>query len=195
MSLLTKRLRSEDGIVALETFFSVLLVITTTIVFWGVAAMLHNQAVLNGGTQLAAQESLMAYDRFTYSEGVRSNQALADASAVASDIYQESAHGLLDDQFKTTRPTPDAIAFSIACAPDYASRPGSSSNCGLANAQGRIETVTVSGGAPAATWMADFLNGVSYKKTNLHLHSTAQATSGGPCTSVETDILALSQCQ
>lgn len=202
MPSLANRLRAEGGIVALETLFSVIMVFTTTFMFFGVAAMLHNQAVLNGATQLASQESLMAYDRFTYSEGAagRRNLAIAEAANIANDVYREGAHGLIDDQFQVSQPAQHimAMGFDLKCAPDYATAAdggGSAGSCGATDASGRIETVIVSGGAPAATWLTDPLNGIPYTRINNYLSSSAKATSGGPCTRAESDIYGYTQCQ
>lgn len=190
-------LNREAGAVALETYLSVVMIFTISIIFWGVAAMLANQSTLNGATQLAAQESLMAYDRLTYTNDPRSGvvaSSINTANIIANDIYLESAHGLIDDQLKSTHPTPDAIKFSLLCASDYSSNGGIPGSVTCGSAGSFVETVLVRGGAPGAVWLLAPLSGVGYNKQSLHIHSSSQATSSGACTSLESPLGSLQQC-
>jgi hypothetical protein len=178
-----ERLRSDEGVVALEAFFSVMLVLATTLMFWSGAVLLHNQAVVQGATQLAAQESIMAYDRSNYRD-VRGGQAQITGTAQA--VYAESAKGLLDDPFKTSRPVAQGFQVSFACAATYPNQGGSFSpgNCGSGTG-GRVEQIDVQGNAPTGAWVLDFINGVAAQKRDYVLSGHGVAYSAGPCSSVD----------
>lgn len=187
LSNLSRRTRREDGVVALETFFAMILIVMMTILFWGVAAMLHNQAVLNGATQLAAQESLIVYDRLTFREDseVNQNNAEIEARAVAEDVYYESARGVVSEQFvggsvgESRALVVNALDWQIHCGPDWGvnMQPG---NCGTGD-NGRVEQVVTRATSPAGLWLVDWINNVSPSQESFTLSARGAAYAAGPC--------------
>lgn len=183
----SSRARREDGVVALETFFSILLIFVMTVLFWGVAAMLHNQAVLNGATQLAAQESLIVYDRLTFRKDTDANQdaAEAEARATAVDVYYESTRGMLNERFvggsftESRELAANALTWQITCGRDWGSSL-SNGNCGQGD-DGRVEQVTANATAPAGLWLVDWLNDASPSRADATLSARGAAYAAGPC--------------
>jgi hypothetical protein len=189
---LSARLARQEGVVALETLFSIVLIVFSTLLFWGGAAVLHNKAVLQGSVQLAAQEAILAYDRASYRQGdTRSAQALA--RRIAENVYRESASGLLSDQLGLTTPVAADPAFRIECGPEFPSDGGalSQANCGADNDQGRVERVVVEGRADVSIWLFDWLaTGASFSREErgFTLRATGVAYSSGTCSRTGSDI-------
>jgi hypothetical protein len=178
------RLAREDGIIALETLFSMMLIFFMTFIFYTLSAALHNQAVMNGATQLAAQESIMAYDRLAYrTESPTRQQVLqGQITQIATDVYQESARGLLAG-FGSAKPSAQPISFPngqpLACGSDYVNfSPG---NCGTGDG-GRIEQLQVEGTAPMSlSFLGSIVNLSSGSQASASLHAIGVAYSAGPC--------------
>lgn len=200
LSGLSRRIRREDGVVALETFFSMLLILMTTFLFWGVASMLHNQAVLNGAVQLAAQESLIVYDRLTYREDDPS-QAAATVEDIARSVYLESTSSLMSD--RAVREALNApgerggeggsLSWTLECSSDYSNfRP---ENCGQAFELGRVERVRTTATTIDGAWILDFVNNVNpFPTRNYTLTATGAAYSSGPCSRVNEEVRRVNGC-
>lgn len=172
-----RRLRSEEGVVALEAFFSIILVMTMTMMFWGVAVLLHNQTVLDGATQLAAQEGVIVYDRTSYREG-DVTAAREAAEQAAFWVYDESSLWLIGDQYGVNLPFADKPVLEIACAPDYSAAfsPGA---CGTSN--GRVARMSVDGSAPSSFFLLDIFSVATREQHDANLRSRGVSFSAGPC--------------
>lgn len=117
--------QAQRGQVALEAFFSFLMMIGAFVVVWSVAVAIYNQSKLQTATQLSAQGALLVYDRETYrgqNVGFSYFAAVGRAQNVADSLFQTNACGMVPDQTRgetpvdCDNPDPDAMDLTIECA-------------------------------------------------------------------------------
>lgn len=183
MKRLLKALRSGQGVTTLETFFSIGLIVASSIVVVGIASVMNNQSVLNGAAQMAAQQALVYYDRNTYRGNDIADTVRNNAELVAASVATEDSRNMIASQVKgDTAPSPATLAdsdFSITCGPDFSDL--SAGNCTSAGPNfSRAEKVTVTLHAQVKLLMLDIGGWIPGVPSAWTITATSYAVSEGP---------------
>ncbi len=178
-----QRLRRQEGASALEGFFAIALMIMTIVVVVGVATVIHNQSVLNGAAQLAAQQGLVTYDRQTYRGDDPGQVAFRNSYNVAAAVAREDSQNMMASQARgDSGPGSVVLAssdYQLVCGSDFNSL--SPYSCLSADPNGaRAEKVTVTIHANTKLLMLDFFSFIPAVPSEVTLTAKASAVSEGP---------------
>jgi len=90
----------NKGAVGLEALLSIILLFVAFYALWGVALVIYNQSRLNTATQLAAQSSILIFNRRAYrgQDNGRYQNAYNQAQHVGWSVFRENSCGMLPDE-------------------------------------------------------------------------------------------------
>lgn len=176
-----RHLRKQSGATALEGFFGIMLIVVCTIVVVGVAIVVHNQSVLNGAAQLAAQQALMNYDRQSYRGDDSDGSYFRSAANVAYSIAQENSRNLLAglDSGSGVASPASLQSFTLECGPDFDAMSDEGCNANDPN-DARAEKVTVTITARTSFLFFDLFSFLPKMPSSISQTATASAVSRGP---------------
>lgn len=159
---------------------SLMILMVFVVVVWSVAVVIHNMAVLNGATELSAQEALIVYDRQNYrgfDAGNVPGGGTYIANQVANSVFSENIRPLLGGHGASNKGVVDQII--VECGPDISSL--SVASCSAGNPDmARVERIRVIAHAQAPFFLLGFMQKVPAVNKALTLHSTGEAVYSGP---------------
>lgn len=98
-----RKIQNQQGVVAVEALFSLMLLFVALIAMWGIGLVIYNQTKLNTATQLASQAGLVTINRTSYREPVTLENALR-ARFAAETVFRENVCGMFGAQFSSADP-------------------------------------------------------------------------------------------
>ena len=172
--------RREQGAAFLEAFLSIMLLIALSFGTWAVAEVIFNQAILNGSSQMAANQALLVYDRESY-RSTYNPDAYTDALNVVTQIVNVDGQNMAGSSVNSGSSSDSFLTaggdFSLYCASSF---DGFSTPQLCQNSSGPVEQAVVKlVSSSTYVLIEDLVNASAAKQFGLQ-HATGYAYSSGP---------------